>query len=263
MKCDGFLICSMVDYDKMNQWMKYLRRHEDNVFNAIFFDKENVKEEDILSIIADVSNFFSIPQPEISSKCNTFAEVLLGENANKCELSYNIEMLQKTGINNRDAFTLCFVHEMAHQMLFRYRFMLFCSERWIQELAADLTAGLYAERHLLATGKFKYALSCQKYSITHPDGSLRKKIVECGRTYLERMSVDGKTMMEMVIRMMPAFVYTHYHILESDWGKMTEELELPPSAPKSVCIEELPESNLLKQAIMKYRKQKDKDNGTN
>lgn len=243
--------------------MKHLRRHEANVFNALFFDKEDVREEDILSIITDVSNFFSLPQPEISSKCETFAEMLLSENADKCELSYNIEMLQNTGINNRDAFTLCFVHEMAHQMLTRYRFMLFCSERWIQELAADLTAGLYAERHLLATGKFKYVLSRQKYSITHPDGSLRKEIVEYGQHYLEHMSANGETLVELVIRILPAFVYTHYGILESDWIKMTDELESPPPPPKPVNIENLPDTNLLKQAIMKYGKLKDNDNGSN
>lgn len=250
-------------YEHMERWWKFQRRHKCNVFEALFKDKENVKEEDLRSIIADVSDFFSMPQPEISSKCDTFAEVILGGNSDKCELSYNIEMLQGTGINNRDAFTLCFVHEMAHQVLFHYRFMLFCSERWIQELAADLTAGLYAERHSLATGKFKFALSMQKYSITHPDGGLRKEIVECGRHYLERMSMDGKTMMEMVVRMMPAFVYTHYDMLERDWRMMTDELESPPPPPKAIRIEDLPDSNLIKQAVMKYRKQKENDNENN
>lgn len=251
-------------YEHMAQWRKFLRQHECNIFDALFYDKEDVAEEDIIFIVANVAEFFNMSQPEINGKCETFAEMLLGDNADKSELSYNIEMLQKAGINNRDAFTLCFVHEMAHQLLFHYNFMLFYSERWIQELAADLTAGLYAERHSLATGKFKYALSCQKYSITHPDGGLRKDIVECGRHYLERMSVDGKTMMEMVVRYMPAFVYTHYDALESDYRKMTDELELPLSPPpKPINIDELPDSNLLKQAVMKYRKHKDKDNENN
>ena len=159
---------------------------------------------------------------------------------------------------------MCFVHEMAHQMLFHYRFSLFCSERWIQELAADITAGLYAARHLLTTGKFKYALSRQKYSLTHPDGKLRKEIVECGRQNLERMRVDGNTIMDIVIRYMPFFVYTHYDTLESDYRKMAYELELPsPPPPQPVRIEDLPDSNLIKQVVMKHRKQKDKDNENN
>lgn len=147
--------------DDLQQLMKYMRRHDANVFNAIFFDTENVTEENVRCVIADVASFFHLPEPEISSKCETFAEVLVGEQAEQCEMSYNIEMLKEAGINNRDAFTLCFVHEMAHQLLWPHRFVLFRCERWMQELAADLTAGLYAESHLLATGKYKYALSRQ------------------------------------------------------------------------------------------------------
>lgn len=239
----------------MAEWGKYMRRHEANIFNALFYDKENVTEEDIANTVVRVAEFFHLPQPEIQSKCNTFAEVLLGKDAGKYELSYNIEMLQTAGINNRDAITLCLVHELAHQALFRHRFMLFTSERWIQELAADLTAGLYAERHGLATGKFKFALSTQKHSITHPDGKLRELIVECGRHYLERQSVDGKKIIHMVIRMMPAFVFTHQKALEDDWFRMMEDLETPPSPPYVYKIEALPESNLIKQAVLKYQKQ--------
>lgn len=245
----------MTAYDH-EQWMKYRRRHEANVFNAIFYDKEEVTEDDIQRIIADVAAFFDLPRPETNSRCESFAEVLLGDKANECKLSYNLEMLQKVGINNRDAFTLCFVHEMAHQMLYKHQFMLFCSERWIQELAADLTAGLYAERHLLATGKFKYALSRQGHSITHPVGELRKEIVECGRHYLERQAVNGEKMMNMVQQIMPSFVFIHKKELKQSWYQLLDELESPPQVPKHYNIEDLPDSNLLKQAVMKYKQSK-------
>lgn len=238
------------------QWMKYMRRHEANVFNALFYDKEDVKEEDISSIIDDVAKFFSLPKPEINSRCESFAEVLLSDKANECELSYNLEMLRNAGINNKDAFTLCFVHEMAHQMLYKHQFMLFRSERWVQELAADLTAGLYAERHLLSTGKFKYALSRQGHSITHPDGELRKEIVECGRHYLERQAVDGEKMIDMVQQIMPSFVFLHKKELKQSWYQLLDELENPPQEPRLYNIEDLPDSNLLKQAVMKYKQLK-------
>lgn len=240
----------------MAEWSKFMRRHEANVFNALFYDKEYVTEEDIAELVKRVADFFHLPRPEIQSKCNTFAEVLLGKEAGQCELSYNIEMLQKVGINNKDAFTLCFIHEMAHQILFRHRFMLFSSERWVQELAADLTAGLYAEQHGLATGKFKYALSVQKHCITHPDGKLRKKIVECAGNYLEQQAVDGGKMMNMVFKMMPAFVFTHQKELEDNWFQMLEELEIPPATPHEYQIEDLPDNNLIKQTVMKYRNPK-------
>ena len=242
----------MTAYDN-REWMKFRRRHEANVFNAIFYDKEEVTEDDIVRIIADVATFFDLPKPEINSRCDSFAEVLLGDKAKACELSYNLEMLQKVGINNKDAFTLCFVHEMAHQTLYNHQFGLFCSERWIQELAADLTAGLYAERHLLATGKFKYALSRQVHSITHPDGELRKEIVECGRHYLERQAVDGEKMMDMVQQIMPSFVFTHKKKLKTDWYQLLDELEHSPQEPVRYRIEDLPDSNLIKQAVIKYK----------
>ena len=238
------------------QWMKYMRRHEANVFNAIFYDKEEVTEDDIQRIIADVAAFFELPVPEINGKCESFAEVLLGDKAEECELSYNLEMLRNAGINNKDAFTLCFVHEMTHQLLHRYRFLLFCSERWMQELAADLTAGLYAERHHLATGKFKYALSSQKYSITHPNGKLRERIVECGRHYLEQKMVNGTKMINMVLQIMPSFVFTHKKELKKDWYQLLDELETPPQKPTRCRIEDLPDSNLIKQAVLKCKQSK-------
>ena len=49
----------MKKYDHQ-QWMKYMRRHEANVFNAIFYDKEEVTEDDILRIITDVATI-SVP----------------------------------------------------------------------------------------------------------------------------------------------------------------------------------------------------------
>lgn len=239
-------------YDN-REWMKFRRRHEANVFNSIFYDTEEVTEDDIQCIITDVAAFFGLPKPEINSWCESFAEVLLGDKAGECELSYNLEMLRKVGINNKDAFTLCFVHEMAHLMLCNHRFMLFCSERWIQELAADLTAGLYADRHLLATGKFKYALSVQKHCMTHPDGELRKEIVECGRHYLERKMEDGAKIMEMVVQVMPSFVFLHKKELKQSWYQLLDELETPPQEPRHINMEDLPDSNLLKQAVMKCR----------
>ena len=245
----------MTAYDHQ-QWMKYMRRHEANVFNAIFYDKEDVTEDDIQRIIADVAAFFELPVPEINGKCESFAEVLLGDKAEECELSYNLEMLRNAGINNKDAFTLCFVHEMTHQLLHRYRFLLFCSERWMQELAADLTAGLYAERHHLATGKFKYALSSQKYSITHPNGKLRERIVECGRHYLEQKMVNGTKMINMVLQIMPSFVFTHKKELKKDWYQLLDELETPPQEPAQCRIEDLPDSNLIKQAVLKCKQSK-------
>lgn len=85
------------DYEHMAEWGKFQRRHECNLFEALFKDREDVTGEDIVAIVTNVAELFNMPTPEISSKCETFAEVLLGDNADKCELSYNIEMLKKNG----------------------------------------------------------------------------------------------------------------------------------------------------------------------
>lgn len=47
--------------------------------------------------------------------------------AEECELSYNMEMLRNAVVNNKDAFTLYSVHEMAQQILYRYKFMHFAA----------------------------------------------------------------------------------------------------------------------------------------
>ena len=98
-----------------------------------------------------------------------------------------------------------------------------------------------------------YALSRQRYSITHPDGALRKEIVEYGRSYLAHMSNDGEKLIQTVVTSMPAFVYTHYDILQQDWDEALSEFEGQPSKPKPIDIETLPDSNLIKQVVKRYK----------
>lgn len=247
----------MTEYDHM-QWMKFMRRHESNIFNAFFFDNENITEEDLNTIISDIARFFDLPIPVINDRCEEMARIIMGENARDTELFYNIEMLKNAGINNKDAFTLCFVHEMAHQMLYTERFNLFRNERWMQELAADLTAGIYASLHLLSTGKFKYALSTQKPSLTHPDGKLREMVVDYGRIEIEKNRDVKCNMVNRVRNLIPAFFYIHCRQMKNDWKQVAHDLEYPPQpvTQKEIRIEDLPESNLIKQAIQKYNKQK-------
>lgn len=239
----------------MDGWMKYLRRHEANVFNAIFYDKEAVGEVELETIIRNVALFFDLPVPVVVSQCEGFAEILVKDKYAESELSYNMEMLRSAGINNRDALTLCFVHEMGHQLMSKKIFRLFDSERWIQELAADMTAALYAKRFLLATGKYKYAVSVQKASETHPSGQVRKDAVEFAWYCMERTETDGCKFAQMVADILPTFVFRHYATLQKDYQQMKQEIKSPPPPPKEYALEDLPDSNLIKQAVMKYRRQ--------
>ena len=52
---------------------------------------------------------------------------------------------------------------------------------------------------------------------------------------------------------MPAFVYTHYDILQQDWDEALSEFEGQPSKPKPIDIETLPDSNLIKQVVKRYK----------
>lgn len=239
------------------QWMKHMRRHEANVFNAFFYDREEVTDGDIDRLIGQVAMFFEMPVPAVGRQCETFAKIMTGERAEECELYYNLKLLQNSGINNRDAFTLCFVHELSHQLFYPVNFMLSDNERWIQELAADLMAGVYACLHHIATGKYKYVLSVQKACISHPNGKLRKEITDYGRLYFEKRQNPEVHVVTEALRILPAFVYMNYGQLHADWRQVREELVHPvcPSQPAVTRIEDLPDSNLLKQAVLKYRNQ--------
>ena len=79
----------MPEYDQQ-QGMKYMRPHEANVNRLLRY-------------------------------------FLVINKAEECELSYNMEMLRNAVVNNKDAFTLYSVHEMAQQILYRYKFMHFAA----------------------------------------------------------------------------------------------------------------------------------------
>lgn len=245
----------MFDYSTMNKWMKHTRRHEANIFNALFYDKETVDEESVRTILSRVASFFDLPIPSLHNQCESMAKIITSDNAKQCELYYNMSMLNNVGINNLDAMQLCLVHEMAHQMLRDYRFRLFHHERWVQELAADFIVGVYSQIHDTASGKYKYAVSIQKASLTHPDGLLRKSVIEFARKSYA-VSPEGRlATMHLSLRTLPYFVLCHLDELKKEWNQVCDELEHPPVVQR-IEIENLPNSNLLKQMVMKYKQQK-------
>ena len=247
----------MEEYDHM-LWMKIRRRHESNFFNAFFFDEEDIAEDDIDNIISDIACYLDLPIPVVNNKCNSMAEILLSDNARECELFYNIELLKKAGINNKDAFKLCLVHEMAHQIFFKNRFGVFCNERWIQELAADMTAGLFSSKSFTASGKYKFAVSTQAGCITHPSGKIREKVVEYGRLLINEFEENDINIIKEVQKNIPIFVLMHYGELNQDWNNVVHDLQFPkPKRPeREFKIEDLSDDNLIKQYFLKHNKTK-------
>ena len=63
-------------------------------------------------------------------------------------------------------------------------------------------------------------------------------------------------MMSWVLQMMPSFVFTHKNELKKDWYQLLDDLEAPSQAPIHYKIEDLPDSNLIKQAVLKYKQSK-------
>jgi len=212
-----------------------------------------------------VADFFDLPLPVINGRAETMAEVMTSENAAECELYYNWREMENSGINNKEALKLAFLHELSHQYLYKTRFLLFENELWIQELAADLLVGGFSVLNGdVATGKYKYVVSTQKASLTHPDGKLREEIVAYGREYVEQLLRQKRyNSIEDILTGLPAFVYSHYIELQKSWDNISieeviEEQE-QPAEHTSIDYESLPDTNLLKQYWLKHKNDKTKE----
>ena len=247
-------------YEEIAQWCAYIRRHNANIFDVFFKDKENISDEEIVEIIEDVALFFGMSVPIIQDKCETLLEVMTSEDAVNCELYYNCHLMEKAGINNTETLRLSLVHELSHQILYKTRFLFFENELWIQELAADMIVGAFSTKgNDVATGKYKYVLKQLPASLTHPDGKLRASIVEFGRDYsIQLKESDMLCNIKDILMGLPAFVYSHYQELYDSWEKvqlMDDEQEKLIEMPSSVDYDSLPNTNLLKHYYTKHIKE--------
>jgi len=250
----------MWDYN-YPEFLKRLRRHEADVFNALFWDKEHLSDEYANEVIENVAAFFGIPTPRIHSHSESLAKVMTSHDAEKCEFYYNLWNLGEGGINNKDAITLCVVHEISHLALKDTRFFIFSNELWIQELACDINVGAYAKYFDLATGKYKWVVKTQKTSPTHPPGFLREKAVEYGMengfSEDERKNVP---FLDRVLLLLPSFVLLeHMTELTQEWEKVKaldwDKTYINPPEPEPRRIEDMADTNLIKQAVLKHRRE--------
>ena len=250
-------------YDDMQRWFAYLRRHNANIFDVFFKDRENITDEEIVATIGKVAKFIALPVPVLHNKCETIAKVMTGSQASECELYYNWQLMEKAGINNHDTLVLAFVHELSHELLFQTRFLLFENELWVQELAADMMVGAFsAIGDDVATGKYKYVLRQLPASLTHPDGKLRAAIVEYGREYITQLRNKGEVdNVKEVLKGLPTFMYAHYQELQESWSKvqLDDDMEDIPVEPTPIDYESLPDTNLLKLAYLKHKERKEDD----
>lgn len=243
-------------------WVRFLRRHKANIIDALFLDKDyDIKDDDIKNAVKQVADFFELPVPVIKNRAETIAEVITSDKAEECQLYYDWQEMEKSGINNREALKLTCLHELAHQYLFKTRFLLFENELWIQELAADLLVGGFSVLNGdVATGKYKFVVSRQKATLTHPDGAIREKVVVYGRKYVEQL-LQQKCYQGIKDSLtgLPAVVYSHYKELQASWDRVSLEdsaKEPVPDERKPIDYESLPDTNLLKQYWLKHKDDK-------
>ena len=139
-------------------------------------------------------------------------------------------------------------------------FWIFPNELWIQELACDIVAGAYAEKYFLATNKYKWVINMKDATPTHPEGKLRILAVDYGReNYLQVMSEGDTPLLDRILSLVPPFVYEHMLELAKSW-EMVQDLDwektfFNPPPPKPLDIDSLPDTNLIKQSVLRHRAQ--------
>ena len=238
---------------------KRMRRHEANVFNAMFKDKEQITEKDIEERVKRAAVFFDLPIPTILKSSDCLAKISFTSHTEfGSEIRYDLNKLESIGINNVDAFEALITHELSHQYLARYKFN-FCRNRsWSVELACDFIVGVRCSANSIASGKYKYAVGNMSASATHPAGEFRAKAVKAGFDFSEWRFKRG-------IRPKAEIVLTGINKFLCEYSKQLNEAlykyaTAPPPAPKKeIDIMELTDSNLLKQAILKYRREQEKN----
>lgn len=242
-----------VSSPEAHAFYKLLRRHEYNIFNALFKDKEPISEEDIAQRVKRAAQFFDLPIPTILKSSDCLAKISFTDKTELgSEIRYDITKLEDIGINNVDAFEALITHELSHQFLSNYKFN-FCRNRgWSVELACDYIVGVRCSANMIASGKYKYAVSQMKASESHPDGEFRIKAVKSGFDFAEWVIRRGKQpTAETALVGINKFLCEHSNQLNESFYKFLSTP--PPPVPRERDIIDLPDSNLLKLAVLKHR----------
>lgn len=234
---------------------KLLRRHECNPFNAHFYDKEPIKEVQIKERVERASKFFNLPIPTMIDKCEGLAKITFTAYSELgSEIHYDVDKLQEVGINNLDAFDAMLTHELSHQFLAEKNFNFCQNSDWCKELACDFIVGVRCSSEMIASGKYKYAVSIMKASDTHPSGEFRLKAVKSGFDFAEwlvrrKIRPTVQTAMAGITQ----FLCSNSKSLNDSFIRY---LTTPQEPSKPIDVMDLPDSNLLKQYVLKHRTDK-------
>lgn len=244
---------------KSHDFYKYLRRHEVNPFNALFYDKEDYSEDLLRERIAEISEFFSLPFPKLIDNSEYLASITFTEFTELgSEIRFNVDRLQQCGINNIDAFDAVMCHEVSHQYLADKGLNFCINNNWSIELGCDFFVGVRCASKLRATGKYKYVVSRMSPSETHPGGRFRVMAVMAGFEFVNWMISKGmKISAEGSLLGLNYFMCTISKQLHMDYLSLDEH---KTKGTNEIDISSLAETNLIKQAIQKYNNQKNHEN---
>ncbi len=251
-----------IDYmnsPEAQEFYKILRRHESNIFNALFKDKEVITEEIIQERVARASKFFDLPIPTLISNCDTLAKITFSNYSGLgSEIRYDIKKLEEKGINNPDAFDAMLSHELSHQLLAGVRFNFCRNPSWCMELACDFITGARCSANHIASGKYKYTVSIMKASETHPDGKFRLKAVKSGFDFTEWLyRKNVRVSIKSILLGVNQFLCLNSQALNEELIKFMTT-PIPPNS-KQLDIMDLPDNNLIKQCVINYREQQSKE----
>lgn len=248
-------LVSYIGSIKSHDFYKYLRRHEDNIFNALFYDKEDYSEYILRERISEISDFFDLPFPTLIDKSESLAAIIFTEISELgSEIRFNVEQLKQCGINNIDAFDTVMCHELAHQYLADKKLNFCINKEWGIELGCDYYVGVRCASRRRASGKYKYAVSKMKVSNSHPNGCFRVKAVVAGFDFVNWMMSRGiKPDAESSLLGLNYFLCSNSKEINNAYLSLddTQSEEMA-----EIEMSFLQEANLIKQALQKYKSYK-------
>lgn len=246
--------------DKCQQNLRFYRwrrRHEASPFNAIFYDREPITEEEIALRVRRAAQFFDLPVPALVAQCETLAMITLQQGTEfGSVIRYDAQKLADLGINNVDAFDDIITHELAHQHL-RHRKFHFCKyQDWAVELACDFIVGVRCATAYLSSGKYKYAVAMSKANLSHPPGKLRQKAVEEGFGFIAWLQKKGLPVnLRNAMAGFTRFICRISNELDDYMDDLLDpDLQAPPTD-----IMDHPDSNLIKQTLIKLKRQQEEN----
>lgn len=237
-------------YRHIEEWQKFLRRHENNVFNALFRDIENLSHAEIDELVRETAFFFDMPLPTIYETCDTLAKEISWSD-NVYSIYYNKQLLDKAGINNKDALKLLFTHEICHHVFRNVVFGLLENERWTKELVCDFITAVRSTISQSDTGKYKYAISNSIKSVTHPSGWSRNKAF-LYRREVATLQKDRKALLRIneIIDEFRKFVLLYKQTLDEEWHSLLDIENSSTRNDEHMNIQELDDRNLIKQYVL-------------